>query len=87
MANIYGNTEIYKDNDVVTETEVAKILEFCEIYGRYNDTANSLVAFDLKCDDDTAEKIVDTLNEMAENNGEDGLWYIGDETEEYVYVN
>jgi hypothetical protein len=52
-----------------------------------NDTANEYTAFDLDCDAETADNLVDTLNELAEKNGEEGLWYFGDEQDEYVYVN
>jgi hypothetical protein len=38
----------------------------------------------LKCDDETAEEIVDALNEINEDDGE---WYVGDQQDEYVYDN
>ena len=83
MANMYGNVEIFKEGNSVTNEEIGKIYEICRIIRSYNDTANEIVAFDLACDTNTAEDIVDALNEMGEN----ASWYVGAEDEEYVYVN
>ena len=98
MANRRGRVEIYKDysehlteenyddleNTFVSDEELETIKEFCPIIKMYNDTANEMTAFHLDCDDDTAEDIVDALNEMTDGYGE---WYIGDEQDEYVYDN
>lgn len=99
--NRWGNVEIYKDysellteenyddleNTFVSDEELETIKKVCPIIKMYNDTANEYTAFDLDCDAETADNLVDTLNELAENNGEEGLWYFGDEQDEYVYVN
>lgn len=98
--NRWGNVEIYKDysslldddddvyieDDYITEEEMKIIESVCKIKATNNDLANAYTAFDLDCEVDTAENLVDTLNELAENNGVDGLWYFGDEQDEYVYV-
>lgn len=99
--NRWGNVEIYKDysslleddsdvyieDDYITEEEMKTIESVCKIKKVNNDTANEYTAFDLDCDAETADNLVDTLNELAEKNGEEGLWYFGDEQDEYVYVN
>lgn len=98
MANRRGRVEIFKDysdllteenyddleNTFVSDEELETIKKFCPIIKMYNDTANELTAFHLECDDNTAEDIVDALNEMNDGDGE---WYIGDEQDEYVYDN
>lgn len=97
MANRRGRVEIFKDysellteenyddleNTFVSDEELETIKKFCPIIKIYNDTASELTAFHLKCDDETADEIVDALNEINEDDGE---WYVGDEQDEYVYV-
>ena len=97
MANRRRKVEIYKDysghlteenyddleNTFVSDEELETIKKFCPIIKMYNDTANELTAFHLDCDVDTAEDIVNALNEMNDGDAE---WYLGDEQEEYVYV-
>lgn len=78
-----NNVEIYKEGFEVLQTELNIISSMTHINHRYNDTANEIIAFDLDCDRNTAEDIVDVLND----NNEYGLWYLGAEDEEYVYVN
>lgn len=82
MPNIYGNVEIYKDTDCLLSAEYDYIEKKVEIRGNYCDTANELFAFALNCNDETAENLVDELNEKFGNH-----WYIGDDEEEYVFVN
>jgi hypothetical protein len=98
--NRRGNVEIYKDysplltednyddleDNHITDEEIRTIESVCKIKAINNDTGNEYTAFDLDCDADTADKLVDTLNELAESMGEEGLWYFGDEQDEYVYV-
>lgn len=97
MANRWGRVEIFKvyseliteenyddlENTFVSDKELETIKKFCPIIKMYNDWQNELTAFHLNCDDDTAEEIVDTLIEL---NNDDGEWYIGDERDEYVYI-
>ena len=75
------NIEIFKENGSVEKEELDIINTFCNIIRIYEDTANDIVAFHLDCKSRyVAETIVDTLNEKFDN------WYLGDEDEEYVYV-
>ena len=72
---------------MVSQREFSIIKRFCPITKKYNDPANGLIAFDLDTDDyDIADTIVNKLNTFAENRGEEGCWYVGDPTEEYVHV-
>lgn len=76
------NIEIFKESESVGKEELDIINTFCNIIRIYEDTANDIIAFHLDCKSRyVAETIVDTLNEKFDG------WYLGDEDEEYVYVN
>lgn len=77
-----NNVEIFKELSEVSAKEIDIISSMGNIYKRYDDTANNLVAFHIDCTYDVAEDIVDTLNEEDEG----GNWYVGAKDEEYVYV-
>ena len=76
------NIEIFKESESVGKEELDIINQFCNIIRIYEDTANGIIAFHLDCKSRyVADTIVDTLNEKFDG------WYLGDEDEEYVYVN
>lgn len=75
------NIEIFKESESVEKAELDIINSFCNIIRIYEDTANGIVAFHLDCKSRyVANTIVDALNEEFDD------WYLGDEDEEYVYV-
>lgn len=76
------NIEIFKESESVKKEELDIINSFCNIIRIHEDTANGIIAFHLDCKSRyVADTIVDTLNENFDG------WYLGDENEEYVYVN
>lgn len=53
----------------------------------HDDRANEYIAVAVELTDrDAAFALVDRLNEISVNAGGDADWYVGDEDEEYVYV-
>lgn len=86
-----GYVEIYKEADEVTDEEIELLKNLLEgkDYEMTEDPANGLIAFDITSftnDYQIAEQIVDELNNYAEENDLEPLWYVGDSTEEYVHV-
>jgi hypothetical protein len=76
----YVNNE-YPDN-YVTKEEWDKIKSLVgDEYRYYDDKANDYFAIALLVDFDTADTLVDELNEINE------CWFVGDPDEEYVFVN
>ena len=83
---VYDCSEIFKeyngDTVEVSETELKLIKTYSPDYKTYDDTANGYMAFALDFkDEDKAFELVDKLNEISDE------WFVGDETEEYVFVN
>ena len=78
-----ANIEILRDygDGMISYQEYVKVwpvMKSC-----YVDYANDLIAFALSLKTrEEAFDLVDRLNEFSEN-----AWYVGDEGEEYVYVN
>jgi hypothetical protein len=56
------------------------IIKGCKSYRYYEDCANDMIAFALDLNREDADKLVNELNEI------DDSWYLGDEDEEYVFV-
>lgn len=53
----------------------------------HDDRANEYIAVTVSLTDrDEAFALVDRLNDLSVNAGGDADWYVGDEDEEYVYV-
>ena len=83
------NVEIFKEceDGKLSMEEVAVIKD---IYYRYfNDRANGYVAFALSnfYSREDADNFVDKLNDICVKLGEEPNWFLGDEEEEYVFVN
>ena len=77
----FNCSQIFKECDKVSEKELDIIKKYSPEYKRHDDPANGYVAFALNFDDgDTADDLVWELNEV------DDLWFVGDENEEYVFV-
>ena len=85
--------EIYKEceDGKLTMEEVDEIITTLNKVtdGHYrfaNDTANSMIAYALfGLSYEEADNLVDRLNAINEEMGEEPSWYLGDITEEYVY--
>lgn len=81
-----GNVEIYKEYEPVDDNELDFVRNFIGAEPRvYVDNANEITALDITSgvnDYDVAAGLVDALNDMSG----DELWFVGDPTEEYVYV-
>lgn len=68
------------------EAELLK--ERCPRYCFYVDRANGYIAFCVSSFTmDDANELVDELNEICEEHGQTANWFVGDEGEEYVFVN
>lgn len=88
-----ANVEIFKENAdcLLSVREMELITEVSPKYSYNSDYANEILCFALSIDRDTAEGLVDQLNEIVWDDEEttdhnSGLWYLGDEDEEYVFV-
>ena len=85
-ANPYGNVEIFKENEdgLLSMEEIDLIRKSVRDYKYNTDRANGYVAFALAgLSREDADKLVDRLNEISQEIG--GAWFLGDETEEYVF--
>ncbi len=87
MSRYFNGVQIFKQcqDGRLTMKEVQIISE--QEYRHNDDRANGYVAFALDlADREAAFDIVDRLNEVAEANGEESCWWVGDEDEEYVFT-
>lgn len=85
----YNCSEIFKETEtgLLTMKEVDAIQRVSPSYKFCEDLANGIVAFALDFkDEEKADELVDTLNEICESKGMPCDWYLGDEDEEYVFV-
>lgn len=65
--------------------EAMVIAPFTKAY--HDDRANEYIAVAAELTDrDAAFALVDRLNDISVNSGGNADWYVGDEDEEYVYV-
>lgn len=81
------NVEIYKENEdgLLSMEEVEVIAGHVNDYKYNTDRANGYVAFALSgVSRDEADALVSELNEISQEIG--GAWFLGDEDEEYVFV-
>lgn len=75
--------EIYKESDILTLSVAEAKMIIPIMYAYFEDNANGYLAFALDLENrDQAFEFVDILNEIGEP-----CWYVGDENEEYVFVN
>lgn len=87
MSRYFNGAQIFKQCEggrlTMKEVDIISRYEY-----RFNDDrAQGYVAFALAmADRDAAFDIVDRLNEVAEANGEDACWWVGDEEEEYAFT-
>lgn len=87
------NVEIFKEceDGKLTMEEVDLILIVSgKSFKFYNDRANGYIAFALdetRCDRTDADILVNILNELCERMHNEPNWFLGDEGEEYVFVN
>jgi len=81
---VYDCSEIFKDFEEggeVTEQEIELIKKYSPEYKYNEDEANGYTAFALNFfDKDKAWDLVLELDELSDG------WYLGDEDEEYVFV-
>jgi hypothetical protein len=69
----------------LTMPEAMVIVPLTKAY--HDDRANEYIAIAVDIPNrDEAFALVDRLNEISVNAGGDADWYVGDEDEEYVYV-
>lgn len=84
------NVEIFKECEdcKLRPTEMDLIMQWSDNSFRfYEDYANGYVAFALaNCDREDADNLVGRLNRRCERKGEEPNWYLGEEGEEYVFV-
>jgi ACT domain-containing protein len=84
----YNCSEIFKEGTTLTMKEVNAIMVSSPSFKFYEDNANGIVAFALEYnDEEKADELVDNLNKICEEKGLGADWYLGDNEEEYVFVN
>lgn len=87
---VWADTQIFKElaGGEVTDAELALLDKNAkDRYRWYRDEANGYIAFsfcdyDQKRDDTFGNNLVDALNKLGSD-----CWYLGNENEEYVFVN
>lgn len=85
-----GKCEISKDEWLKIQS-AARTGIWADGYRYNNDKANGYFAFsfgkaDQRENPEWGEELVDALNQICESWGEEADWYLGDATDEYVFV-